>query len=133
MERKGQYMRWRYPACLLVAAAALANSGWLTAAAVGAAGAGDAYYQGKVSRDFYAGYEDPRAAAHTALAELGLPLLGEERTGADGALDSRTSRGETVRISLETLPAPVPADGARTRVGVRVGTFGDHSLGERIF
>ncbi len=119
---------------LLLAAVAMANAGCLaaTAGAVGAAGVGYAYYRGKVTRDFQANYEDVRAAAYSTFAALGMPVVGEERIASTGSISGLTGVGDKVQLSIETAPTPIPADGPRTTVGVRVGSFGDNILSERI-
>jgi hypothetical protein len=135
MERTWRRRRTIRVAYLVLAALALANGGCLVAAAGAAGGAalGYAYYQGRINQDFNATFEDTWAAAHTALAELGMPVVGEMRESATtGFIDSRDADNNRVRISLESLTSPIPAEGVLTRVGVRVGTFGDHPLSERV-
>jgi hypothetical protein len=114
---------------------ALANSGCLVAAAGAAGGAavGYAYYKGKVQQDYNATFEDTWAATHAALAELGMPVVSESRESAtSGFIESRDADNDRVGISLESFPSPFPAEGVLTRLGVRVGTFGDYPLSDRI-
>jgi hypothetical protein len=127
-------MGLRILACFAFGAVALVSGGCLaaTVGAVGAAGAGYAYYQGNITRDYQATYDDTRSAVYASLAEMRLPIVGEERIGNSGSVDGLTGIGDKVHVSIETLPAIVPADGPRTRVGVRVGTFGDRILSDRI-
>src|SRR5262249_22266692 len=111
------------------------SSGCLAVAALGAAGAAGAgyvYYQGKLTRDFVATFDDARAAVLRSLADLNLPVTGEERTGSSGEIQGLTRTGDKVHASLESLPIANAGDPPRTRVGVRVGTFGDHPLSEQI-
>jgi hypothetical protein len=124
--------RWRL-ACLLVAAGALANSGCLLIAA-GAAGGTAAYYyvKGKVCQTFHASLGDAFAATRTALIELGMPVAKEEHDALSAFVESRTADGERVRIYLELEPSRIPAEGAQTRVCVRVATFGDQWVSARI-
>lgn len=120
---------------LLVAMSFLANGGCMLAAAGAAAGGGAAayaYYQGKVCRSYAANFNDVWAAARTALTELGMPIALEEREADHGCFHSRTADGEKVRVSLEVLPARIPADPSLTQVCVRVATFGDHQVSDRI-
>jgi hypothetical protein len=120
--------------CLVVTCVALANSGCLLIAAGAAGGAalGYAYYQGKVVGDYTASFTDSWAACHTALAELGMPVTSEHNDGVTGYVESRRADGDHVRIDLETEASQVPAEGALTRIGVRVATFGDRPLSERV-
>jgi len=126
------------PAAYLILGALLAivNSGCL-AAAVGACAAGagmtaNAYVKGKVCHLYVADLNDAVAATHAALSELGLPLEKEHVKPNSAVLRTRTGDGDRVRIILASEPSRIPADGAMTRISVRVGTFGDHPLSDRI-
>ncbi len=121
---------------LVLGAVAVSQGGCLLVAA-GAAGAGGAavgyaYYQGKNCQSFSANFEDAWAATHTALVELGMPILNEERHMDNGVIKTQTSDGDRVRIGLDVISSRIPADGALTRICIRVGTFGDHPVSERI-
>jgi hypothetical protein len=122
-----------WAAYLGVAALALANAGCLVAAAAGAAGgvAGYAYYKGRVCRPYLANLDDVRAATRTALAELGLPVVKDEANCRGGRIESRADN-EAIVITLDVQDSPVPNEGPVTQVGVRVATFGNAGLSERI-
>ncbi len=126
--------RQKWAIYLLLAGSALANSGCLLAAAgvAGGAAAGYAYCKGKVCETYTASFDDTLAATHTALAELGMPILQTTRDGTRGFIDSRTADSDRVRISLRELTSKIPAEGQVTRVGVRVATFGDRPVSDRI-
>jgi hypothetical protein len=113
---------------------ALANGGCLLVAAGAAGGAavGYAYYKGKASGQYNASLADTWNAAHAALRELGMPMLSEETGKGTGFIESRTAEGEQVRLYLETEQSKIPAEGEVTRLCVRVGTFGDWAVSERI-
>jgi hypothetical protein len=117
-----------------LAVLALANGGCLLIAAGAAAGgaAGYAYYKGKVCNAYNADLANTRAAVHTALAELGMPVESEEQSPDGGFLLSRTTDGDAVRINLEPATSPIPAENPLTRVSVRVATFGDQQISERV-
>jgi hypothetical protein len=119
---------------VLLATAALASSGCLLVAAGAAGGAAVtyAYCKGKVCGQYNAALPDCWAATHTALLELGMPIEKEDRGGSTGFIVTRATDGERVRIYLDTLPSQIPAEGQLTRISVRVATFGDYSLSERI-
>jgi hypothetical protein len=112
----------------------VSQSGCLLVAAGAAAGgaAGYAYYKGKTCNSFAAGFEDTWAAAHTALNDLGMPILKDERNQGSGTIKTQTADGDRVKIHLELIPSKIPAEGMLTRVCVRVGTFGDHPVSERV-
>src|SRR5262249_44570997 len=105
---------------------------WVAAGAAADGAAGYAYYKGKTCQSFPAGFEDTWAATRTALSELGMAIVKEERNQDTGTIKTQTSDGDRVRIVLEVIPSRIPAEGMLTRVCVRVGTFGDHPVSERV-
>jgi hypothetical protein len=119
---------------LLSAGIMVTQAGCLLVAAGAAAGgaAGYAYYKGKTCNSFAAGFEDTWAAAHTALGDLGMPILKDEHNQGSGIIKTQTADGDRVKIDLELIPSKIPAEGMLTRVCVRVGTFGDHPVSERV-
>jgi hypothetical protein len=134
MKRQGTRPRNLVAVCLLLAAVALANCGCLVlaAGAAGGAAAGYFYVRGKLCDVYYAGFDDTWKATHTALAELAMPILKEEFQGGEGSITSRTVDGDSVQISVTALESKIPAGGPATRVCVRVATFGDHPLSNRV-
>jgi Protein of unknown function (DUF3568) len=124
----------RWAAYVLFAVLVLGQAGCLLVACgvAGGAAAGYCYTQGKVCQTYHADLLDSWMATRTALAELGMPVVTERRDGSEGYLETRTADADKVRIYLETFPGRVPADGLVTRVSVRVATFGDHLLSNRI-
>ena len=123
-----------WAAYLIVAVIAICQSGCLliAAGAAGGAAAGYAYYQGRICQSYVANFEDTWAATHTALSELGMPILSEERQTDCGVIKTQTADGDRVRIALDAVPSRIPAEGSLTRICVRVGTFGDHPVSERV-
>jgi hypothetical protein len=123
-----------WTAYLIVAVAAMCQGGCLlvAAGAAGGAYAGYAYYQGRICQSYVANFEDAWAATHTALGELGMPVLSEEHQTNCGVIKTQTSDGDRVRIALDVIPSRIPAEGSLTRICVRVGTFGDHPVSERV-
>ena len=123
-------------AFLAVAAVALANAGCLVAAvgaaAGGAAAVGYAYYTAPLMREYPVNRPDALAAVKTSLTELQFPLVKEQPEGGSTLIETRTGDGVSVKISLDMLTSPVPADGSVTRVSVRVGHFGDEAISTRI-
>jgi hypothetical protein len=120
---------------LAFAVLAFANGGCLVAAAGAAAGgaaAGYAYYKGKINQHYAASLDDTLAATRTALGELEMPILREEREPDSGFIEARTRDGERVRVYLDRYASPIPAEGMLTRVAVRLATFGDEAASERI-
>ncbi len=135
MARARWQRKLRTLACLALAATALANGGCLVAAvgaAAGAGAAGYAYYKGKVCQEYNASLDDTLAATRTALVELGLPVEGERRDGATAFIEGHTGTDNRFRLDLDVVTSPIPVEGPLTRVGVRVGVFGDPTLSDRI-
>jgi hypothetical protein len=117
---------------LLLAATTLPSLGCLAAglAVAGVAGAGAGaytYIQGRLVRDYPAGLPDTLQATQNSLAELGFPILKREGTDTAQTLTTETSTGVKVTIDLSAQNSPIPAYGAMTRVGVRVGMLGDET------
>ncbi len=121
---------------VVAAALALLNGGCL-AAAVGACAAGagvtcNAYAKGKVCHLYTTDLDDAVAAVRTALVDMGLAIEKEIVKPNTAFFRTRTGDGERIRIYLDREPSRIPADGSMTRISVRVGTFGDHPLSERV-
>jgi hypothetical protein len=123
-------------AFVAVTAVALANAGCLIAAvgaaAGGAAAVSYAYYNAPLIHEYPIKYADAMAAVKTSLTELQFPLVKEQPDGASTLIETRTGDGVPVKIFLDVLTSPVPADGSITRISVRVGHFGDDAVSARI-
>lgn len=134
MGKLRQNMKRRWGVFLVVAVFAIGQGGclWIAAGAAAGGAAGYAYYKGKTCQSFVANFEDAWAATHTALAELGMTIKKEERHLDNGVIKTETSDGDRVRIALDAIPSRIPAEGILTKICVRVGTFGDHSVSERV-
>jgi hypothetical protein len=122
---------------LLLAASTLPSVGCLAAGlvAAGAAVAGASTYavvQGRLVRDYPAGYQETLQATQASLADLGFPILKREGADTNVTLVTETSNGTKVSIDLTPQTSPIPGDGVLTRVGVRVGTLGDEEVSARI-
>src|SRR6266550_5716476 len=100
----------------LLAACSLANCGCLLVAAGTAVGAatGAAYVNGKVSATYFAFPNDVWMATRQGLTELEMPLMKESFDGFKGSLESRTTDGDKVFITLECLSPAGIVDGAFT-------------------
>lgn len=131
-------IRWLVRAMfLLLATLALANSGCLGLVIGGAAGgaaAGYALYEGgKMDRNYPATLDNAAFAVHTALGELGLPIVKETHDDNAITIDSRTTDDTRIRIDMKSVQSPIPADGPTTRISVRIGLMlGDSELSTRI-
>jgi hypothetical protein len=121
---------------LLVGTLALVQAGCLVVAAGvvgGAAAGGYVWYKGRICRDYPAGFNDTVAALRAALFEMQFPITSEESKNGTTYLGSRTAAGTTIRIWVEPVPSPIPAEGTLTRISIRVGVIGDEALSTRIF
>jgi hypothetical protein len=120
----------------LIAFVALVQGGCLLAlagAAGGAAATGYFYYKGRVYRDYAANFPDVRNAVHAALHDMHFLVFTEEAKDGKGLLVTKTTSGKKVRVYLDCLASPIPAEGTLTRVSIRVACFGDESVSARIF
>jgi hypothetical protein len=118
----------------LLSLATLASSGCLVVGAglAGGAVAGYFYYNGKLAQRYQASFADTYAATRAALPELGLTVLEEGRDGPGSWLELRAESGERVRVFIDPQAPPAGGSGQLTQVSVRVGTFGDSPLSEKI-
>jgi len=123
---------------VLLAVATLPAIGCLAAglAAAGAAacaGAGGyAYVKGRMTRDYPASIADTTQAAQTSLTELGFPVLDKTSAVGSATLVTETSNGHRLSVDLTTIGSDIPSDAGVTRVGIRVGVFGDEHVSDRI-
>jgi hypothetical protein len=128
--------RLRFLGWLVIGLAVLLNAGCLVAAigagAAGAAVAGYAYCNGLLYRDYPATLPDAAAAVRAALLELQFPLVKEKSDTGTIFIQTRTGDEHTVRIYLDVVSSPIPAEGALTRIGIRVGFIGDEAVSARI-
>jgi hypothetical protein len=120
----------------LIAFLALIQGGCLLAiagVAGGAAATGYFYYKGRVYRDYAASFPDVRNALHNALTDMNFLIYTEEVKDGKGFVVTKTTSNKKVRIYLDCLSSPIPAEGLVTRVSIRVACFGDESVSARIF
>ena len=95
--------------------------------------AGYMYYNGLLYRDYHAHLGDAAAATLVAsLVELQFPLLKEKNDSGSAYFQSQTGDGQAVRVDLDTVPSPIPSEGAVTRISVRVGFSGDEGVSAAI-
>ena len=121
---------------VLMAALALAQGGCLLAVAGvagGAAATGYFYYKGRVYRDFPASFTEVHNAVRAALLDLNFIIFSEQAKDGKAFLITQTTNGKKVRIYLDCLSSPIPAEGLLTRVSIRVAWFGDEAVSARIF
>jgi hypothetical protein len=105
---------------------------WIAAGAAGGAALGYVYCKGNVCQAYTANFDDAWPATHTALAELGFPITKENRENFKGAIECTAADGERIHIHLDIMDSQVPAEGPLTKICVRVATFGDYPVSERI-
>ncbi len=100
---------------LVLALASLVNAGCLIAAvgagAAGAAAAGYTWCNGLLYRDYPASLADTTAAVRASLVELQFPIIKETSDTGTVFLRTRTGNDDTVRIYLDVVSSPIPAEG----------------------
>jgi hypothetical protein len=128
--------RGKWAAYLLLAALALGSSGCLAAVVGGVAAAGTAtgvfYVEGQLSHTYSAYPDDVWKATRTALAELNMFVKKEDRSDNGGGFILTQTTSDSVKITLEVKESKIPSEGPLTTVGIRVGTFGDKEVSNRI-
>lgn len=140
----------RYWSGLILLLIALGNSGCMLVAAGVAGGAGYAYYKGNVTQTFDAIPMTVWRATVDALSDLGMevtshvhelssfrdPDQGNVVAGqpapSEGTIKSVTATGKKVSIRIKAIEPEIPVDSRRTKVSVRVATFGDEEVSQRI-
>lgn len=81
------------------------------------------YYNGNLSETHTVEFASAYRATREALADLGMPILHEEYNGLEGEFETTNAAGDQVLVYVEELD---PYSQRHTsRVGVRVGFFGD--------
>lgn len=120
----------------LLAVLALAQGGCLLAlagVAGGAAATGYFYCKGRIYRDFPASFPDVYTAVRAALLDLHFVIFTDEAKDGKAFFVTKTTNGKKVRIYLDCLSSPIPAEGLLTRVSIRVACFGDEAVSKHIF
>ena len=100
--------------------------------AAGAGAAGYFYLNGLMYREYKAGLADTTQAVRAGLAELHFPIAKQKTDTGTAYLETKTSDGYKVQVYLNVVPSPIPAEGAVTRVSVRVGFAGDDKVSASI-
>ncbi|MGH7169722.1 MAG: DUF3568 family protein [Gemmataceae bacterium] len=120
---------------VVIAVLALTQGGCLLALAGVAGGAATGYFycKGRVYRDYPASLPDLRNAVRAALLDLHFYIFTDEAKDGKAFLITKTTNGKKVRIYLNCMSSPVPADGLVTRLAIRVGAFGDEGVCTRLF
>lgn len=112
----------RWLAAILLTGAVVTSSGCIAVAAAGAAGAGVAWYSGKLESNLTDDLDAVFRASQEALADLEFAKISDQKTAIDAQLVSRTALDKKVEITLQKL-----SDDS-TKVSIRVGLLGDESL-----
>jgi hypothetical protein len=125
----------RRAALLTVAFLALTQAGCaiLAVGAVGGSAVALAHYNGKITETVPASLDDAATATESALLDLGLTVRSQRIGGRHGEIDSSLANHEPLMIDLDQEPLPIPTDPPKTKIGIRISTFGDEKLSKRIF
>lgn len=115
---------------MFVVVLAVSMSGGCLAAllvGVGAGIAGTAYYEGKLTGTMDAKPQEVQAAAEKAFTELKIRQTSSIGDALKAKITGQTEKEASVAVSVE-----LQKDG-KSKVGIRVGTFGDQALSEKIY
>lgn len=113
-------------ASLLGVGCALFSTGCVALAVGAAAGGTVAYVSGALNVTYDRSLEPVYAACLAAVNDLGFVLVSDRGDRTGGEIIARTARDERIRIEM------VPVADTATKVSIRVGTFGDEALSNRI-
>lgn len=118
----------RLPSCLRVLAGLIfagtlvLQTGCVAVVAAGAAGTGVAWHSGRLETTLNHDLDAVYSAAQKAVGKLEFARVSEKKSGVDAELIARTARDKKVTITLKRV------DDTITRLGIRVGVFGDEAL-----
>ncbi|MDD5599541.1 MAG: DUF3568 family protein [Victivallaceae bacterium] len=94
---------------------------------VGAGVAGTAYYEGKLTGTVDAKPQQAQAATEAAFKELKIQQISSIGDALKAKIVGKAEKDSTVTVSVE-----LQKDG-KSRIGIRVGTFGNQELSEKIY
>jgi len=125
----------RRAALLTVAVLLLSQAGCaiLAVGAVGGSAVALAHYNGKITETVPASIDEAATATESALIDLGLTVEFKRIGGRHGEIESTLANHEPLMIDLDQEPLPLPTDPPKTKIGIRISTFGDEKLSKRIF
>jgi hypothetical protein len=103
-----------------------------TAALAGAGAASYAYVHAAAPGDFPADMDKTWTAAQQALGDLKMDIDTAQRDNDTATIETKTGTGDKVTLTLEPRAKAVPADGQWTHVTVRVATFGNEEVSDRV-
>ena len=96
------------------------GTGCVAVVAGAAAGAGGyAYVKGEVQAEESVSVAEALDASKKALASLGFRVTSASKDALEGKVEASGAEGRIVNVKI------VRADSGKTKIGVRVGTFGD--------
>jgi hypothetical protein len=113
-------------ALALVLALCTVLPGCVAVAAGAAGGAGVAYVMGEFEAELEATPAQVVQAGLKALKDLDITVLSSGSTGIDGRIEARTSLDKKVSIEVERK------DDRRSKIRIRVGTWGDEEVSRMI-
>jgi hypothetical protein len=119
---------------LTVALLAVSQCGCLVvgATAVGGGAVGVAYLAGRTARTVDASLDETSLAVGSALRDLGLPIDDSHGNSSHAEIMGRLANGESLRIDLDLEPRAFGTEQPRTKIGIRVATFGDQKISKTI-
>lgn len=122
MQNQGSRFSLRPLAGLVLACALLLQAGCVAVVAAGAAGTGVAWHSGRMETTLNHELDAVYAAAQQAVDRMEFARVSEKKSGVDAELIARTARDKKVEITLKRV------DDKITRLGIRVGVFGDEAV-----
>lgn len=112
---------------LALLAPVLLLPGCIAVAGAAAGGAGVAYAMGEFEATVEGSPKETVQAARRALDDLDIHLVASDSTSVDGRVEGRTALDKKVVIAVTRV------DDERSKVEIRVGTWGDEALSRRVY
>jgi hypothetical protein len=112
---------------MILVAGLLAGCGALFVGAAGGAVAGALYYQGELKADVDAAPPAVIAATEKAFRDLIWSKDIIQASATDGLATARTATGKEVKVTV------VAKEPQGSKVGIRIGTFGDENLSRLLY
>ncbi len=111
--------------CILVLAGGCSRRMFIAGAAATGVGVGTyAYIKGNLQRTYEAPLDKVWAATLTTMEEFDLTIVSQRKDAFNGVIDGKMVDGRTFQINV------VRKGTNSTKVGIRVGTFGDRGRAE---
>lgn len=113
-------------ACAVILTACFGSGCWALLIGAGAGIAGTAYVDGKLTSTIDAKPDKIQVATEAAFKELGIKLVSSTSNSLSAKITGTTSEKSSVTVTADMQKS------GQSKVGIRVGTFGNEDLSQKI-